>query len=78
MIQVYTLPFCPSCLAAKQFLNSKKQTFKEININDTNISRDELYNLTGGRTVPQILIDNKTIGGFDSLLALDQSGKLPF
>jgi len=78
MIKIYTLAMCPACLAAKQFLNARKQPFEEININDANISRDDLSNLTGGRTVPQILIDNKTIGGFDSLLALDRSGKLPF
>ena len=63
---------------AKQFLNAKKQSFEEININDSDMSRDELFKLTGGRTVPQIIIDNKTIGGYDSLLALDRVGKLPF
>ena len=40
------------------------------------ISRQELHNLTGGSTVPQIIINGKSIGGFDDLLILNTNGKL--
>ncbi|MBT4734759.1 MAG: glutaredoxin 3, partial [Candidatus Marinimicrobia bacterium] len=40
------------------------------------ISREELTEITGGRSVPQIVIDDKAIGGYDNLVALDQEGKL--
>lgn len=78
MLKIYTLTNCPYCQAAKQFLNDRQQEFEEINIEKQNISREKLIELTGGRTVPQIIIDGKSIGGFNNLMALDQAGKLPF
>ncbi len=78
MLKIYTLANCPYCLAAKQFLNDRQQQFEEINIEKHNITREKLTELTGGHTVPQIVIDGKSIGGFDNLMALDQAGQLPF
>ncbi|MDP6852895.1 MAG: glutaredoxin domain-containing protein [Candidatus Marinimicrobia bacterium] len=63
-------------MAAKKMLDDKGLSYKEINIEEEGISRDDLVKLTGGFTVPQILIDNVPIGGFDKLLLLDQTGKL--
>jgi glutaredoxin len=63
-------------VAAKKMLDDKGLSYKEINIEEEGISRDDLVKLTGGFTVPQILIDNVPIGGFDKLLLLDQTGKL--
>jgi glutaredoxin len=63
-------------VAAKKMLDDKGLSYKEINIEEEGISRDDLIKLTGGFTVPQILIDNVPIGGFDKLLLLDQTGKL--
>ena len=63
-------------MAAKKMLDDKGLSYKEINIEEEGISRDDLVKLTGGFTVPQILIDNIPIGGFDKLLLLDQTGKL--
>ena len=40
------------------------------------MSRDDLVKLTGGYTVPQIVINDEIIGGFDKLLRLNQEGKL--
>ena len=51
-------------------------SYQEIDIEEHNISRDKLLNLTGGSTVPQIIINDKVIGGFTQLLQLNQSGKL--
>ena len=67
---------CPSCIAAKRLLNERDVEFEEINIQKEDISRDELEELTGGRTVPQVIINDKSIGGFENLLALDQKGEL--
>ena len=51
-------------------------SYEEINIEKENLSRDDLAKLTGGYTVPQIIINDNPIGGFDELLQLNQSGKL--
>lgn len=76
MVKIYTLTMCPSCIAAKRLLNERNVEFEEINIQKEEISRDELEELTGGRTVPQVIINDKSIGGFENLLALDQKGEL--
>ena len=51
-------------------------SYEEINIEEENLSRDDLAKLTGGYTVPQIIINNNPVGGFNELLQLNQSGKL--
>ena len=51
-------------------------SYEEINIEEENIGRDDLVKLTGGYTVPQIIINDNPIGGFNELLQLNQSGKL--
>jgi glutaredoxin len=51
-------------------------SYEEINIEEQELTREDLVNLTGGFTVPQIIINDKPIGGFDKLLQLNQSGKL--
>ena len=51
-------------------------SYEEINIEAESLSRDDLVKLTGGYTVPQIIINDNCIGGFDQLLQLNQSGKL--
>ena len=51
-------------------------SYEEINIEKEGLNRDDLSTLTGGYTVPQIIINDKPIGGFNELLQLNQSGKL--
>ncbi len=51
-------------------------SYKEINIETEGLNRDDLYTLTGGYTIPQIIINDNPIGGFNELLQLNQSGKL--
>lgn len=77
MIQIYSTTFCPYCLVAKNLLKERQLEFSEINIESINMSREELERKTGGRTVPQIVIDGKVIGGYEDLLALATEGKLP-
>ena len=50
--------------------------YDEINIEKENISREQLAEMTGGHTVPQIVINDQCIGGFSDLLSVNQSGKL--
>ena len=51
-------------------------SYEEINIEKEGLNRDDLSTLTGGYTVPQIIINDNPIGGFNELLQLNQSGKL--
>ena len=51
-------------------------SYEEINIEKEGLNRDDLFTLTGGYTVPQIIINDNPIGGFNELLQLNQSGKL--
>ena len=51
-------------------------SYEEINIETEGVSRDDLVKLTGGYTVPQIIINDNPIGGFNELLQLNQSGEL--
>ena len=51
-------------------------SYKNVDIEKEGISRNDLAKITGGYTVPQIIINNKTIGGFNEFLQLNQSGKL--
>ena len=51
-------------------------SYENIDIEEKGISREELEKITGGYTVPQIIINNKTIGGFSELIQLYQKGEL--
>ena len=57
-------------------LDDKGLSYEDIDIEEAGISRDALVKLTGGYSVPQIVINNNPIGGFDQLLKLNQEGKL--
>ena len=50
--------------------------FQEIDIEEKGWSREDLFDITGGRTVPQVVINDDTIGGYDDLVRFDQEGKL--
>ena len=76
MVKIYTTNWCPSCNAAKTLLDSIDISYKEINIEEKNFSRSQLEELTGGYTVPQIMINNQCIGGYTDLLSLHQNNKL--
>ncbi|NOZ75473.1 MAG: glutaredoxin [FCB group bacterium] len=76
MIQIYTTSWCPYCQAAKRLLQSKNIPYEEIDIEARGISRAKLVELTGGRSVPQIIVDGESIGGYDNLVKLDSAGKL--
>lgn len=76
MIKIYTTSWCPFCKSAKRFLENKGLEFEEIDIEEQGISREQLKRLTGRLSVPQIIIGNKPIGGYEDLVSLHQAGKL--
>lgn len=76
-IEIYTKLNCSYCDHAKKLLDSKGFKYTEIRI-DTNSEHTEemLQRTQGRRSVPQIFMNDRLIGGFDDLLTLDQAGKL--
>ena len=76
MIKIYSTSWWPACTTAKQLLDGKGLSYEEINIEELEMSRDQLAELTGGMTVPQIVINDTNIGGFDQLITMNQSGEL--
>ena len=76
MIKIYSTTWCGPCASAKRLLDELGQTYEEIDIEEKGISRQDLQKITGGATVPQIIINGKPIGGFDSLLKMKQDGTL--
>ena len=76
MIKIYSTSWWGPCKAAKQLLDDKDLSYEEINIEDAGLNREDLQKLTGGYTVPQIVINDKSIGGFNQLLELNKEGKL--
>ncbi len=75
-VVLYTTASCPYCLNAKKLLDNKGIKYTEIAIDTDTSKRDEMVKLSGQRTVPQIFINDKPIGGFDALSALNSSGQL--
>jgi glutaredoxin 3 len=75
-ITMYTTRWCGYCVRAKALLDSKGLEYEEINLDDDPGFRERLQELTGGLTVPQILIDDRPIGGYTELWRLDREGRL--
>ena len=76
MIKIYTTSWWGPCIAAKKMLDGMDMAYENIDIEAQGLSRDDLVKITGGHTVPQIIINDKAIGGFNELLQLNNSGKL--
>ncbi len=75
-INMYVTTWCPYCSRAKRLLRSLGASWEETNIQRTGMTRVELAELTGGFTVPQIIINGQPIGGYDDLYTLHASGQL--
>ena len=76
-IVMYVTGWCPFCQRASGLLSKKGLKFAAINVDDDAKLREEMIARSGGlRTVPQIFIGAKHIGGYDDLYALDDSGEL--
>lgn len=75
-ITMYTTDWCPYCIRAKALLEQKGVEFDEVNLAGDPNFREKIQALTGGWTVPQIVIGETPIGGYDDLRRLDKAGEL--
>ncbi|MCU7930227.1 MAG: glutaredoxin 3 [Candidatus Thiodiazotropha sp. (ex Codakia rugifera)] len=75
-VEIYTRSQCPYCLNAKALLDARDIAYEEFDIGGDQLVLSEMVDRTGGRTVPQIVINDQAIGGFDDLRQLDQAGHL--
>jgi glutaredoxin 3 len=75
-VRVYSTRWCGYCVRAKALLESRAIEYEEISLDDDPAFRQKLFDLTGGWTVPQILIDGRPIGGYTELWRLDRDGRL--
>ena len=74
---IYTGPLCNFCSAAKHLLSKKKISYEEIDIGNDDKKREEMLKKSNGaKTVPQIFIGEKHIGGYVELKALENKGEL--
>jgi len=75
-VTIYTTVFCPYCHGAKKFFEQKGIPYEEIDLTGRDNFREFLVDLTGQRSVPQILIHGDPIGGYTDLLKLAETGEL--
>jgi glutaredoxin 3 len=75
-IQMYTTRWCGYCARAKTLLEARGLEYEEISLDEDPAFRQRLLELTGGWTVPQIVVDGRPIGGYTELWQLDRRGEL--
>ena len=75
-IRIYGSETCSFCMAARMLLKKKGLAYQDIAIGGDDELRRKIETLSGQRTVPQIFIDDRPIGGFDELYELEKSGDL--
>ncbi|MDQ2993697.1 MAG: glutaredoxin 3 [Pseudomonadota bacterium] len=75
-VVVYSSANCSYCVRAKQLLDSKGVVYEEIRVDVDDAARVKMMELSGRRTVPQIFINDKPVGGYDDIYALDKAGEL--
>lgn len=76
VVAIYTTPWCPYCHRAKSLLNRKGVAFVEIDAEGRPDLRDWLEEASGQSTVPQVFINNQSVGGYTDIASLDRSGIL--
>jgi glutaredoxin 3 len=75
-VKIYTTQTCPYCTRAKRLLERKNVQYQEIDVSRDDEARVKLTETTGLRTVPQIFIGERHVGGSDELHALEARGEL--
>jgi glutaredoxin 3 len=75
-VQIYSKQQCPYCVRAKGLLDRKGVAYEEIDVENDDAKRAWLVEATGQRTVPQVFVDGRSLGGFVDIDALDKAGKL--
>lgn len=74
-VVMYATRFCPYCMRARRLFKRKGVSFKEIKVSGRKLW-DELEQKSGRDTVPQIFINDESLGGYDDIAALDRKGEL--
>ena len=75
-VVVYSTDYCPYCTRAKALLSKKGVAFEEVMVDDRADLRAWLVQATNQRTVPQVFVNGKALGGFTDIARLDQQGRL--
>lgn len=75
-ITIYSTAVCPYCVAAKNFLKSKGQTWTEVRIDTDPVEREKMMVKSRRTSVPQIFIGQTHVGGYDDMMALHRAGGL--
>ena len=75
-VLIYTSTICPYCIMAKRLLDNKGVSYQEINVDKQPDMREKMMRETKRRTVPQIYIGDRHVGGFDELYALERKNEL--
>jgi len=75
-VTIYTTAWCSFCNAAKSLLDRNKIAYREVDIEEWDDPWQQLNQVTGGVSVPQVVIGNDPIGGYDDLAALHRRGEL--
>ena len=75
-IIIYSTAVCPYCVAAKNLLKSRGLDYAEIRIDTDPARREEMLARAQRRTVPQIFVNDRHVGGYDDLVAAERSGEL--
>ncbi|MEL6317126.1 MAG: glutaredoxin 3 [Pseudomonadota bacterium] len=75
-VEIYTKDHCPFCARAKALLDGKDVAYRELDVTHDRAGFEEMVSRAGRRTVPQIFIDGRSVGGSDDLAALERRGEL--
>jgi len=75
-VLMYSTGVCPFCLMAERLLKSKGVEIEKVRVDLEPERRQEMMQRTGRRTVPQIYVGERHVGGYDDLAALDRAGGL--
>ena len=75
-VEIYTKSYCPYCTKAKDFLNRKEISFKEIDVTEDQDSLDKVSAFSKIKTVPQIFVDGKFVSDYSNLLVIEEEGRL--
>jgi len=75
-VKMYTTRVCPFCIMAKRLLSQKGVQIEEVRVDEDSTQREQMMQISGRRTVPQIFVGETHVGGFDDLSALERAGRL--
>ena len=76
-VVMYSTAWCPYCERARALLERKGARLREVKVDEDPAERQAMLTRSGGRrSVPQIFIGDRHVGGFDELYALDRAGEL--